>query len=177
MACKIFCVFDLNLNKFIQLLIHILYTLMCSILLLTPALPDIIQNVWNIPCTSVIVVMWDSLDPNVTYCLTVRNITTTTTTSTNTTPATTSTGQALRDNETCGIRQNYFEFSRPDCCHHDIYEFVVTGVNSIGRGPVSYPLQAMFTAGEVNRKLLQYFYNFSLMTGTDAIKYYRNYLL
>ena len=124
----------------------------------TLGLPDVAQNVRNTSYTSVIVVTWDSLGPNVTYCVTVRNIS----------------SLAPTENETCGIIKNYYNFSHRDHNAHDMYEFVVTGVNSVGRGLPSNPIQTSFLSGEIDRSVLFHDLSDNFINAIDIV--YQNSL-
>ena len=85
----------------------------------------------SITYTSIIIVTWDSLGPNVTYCITIKNST-----------------KLAR--ETCGQNATSFVFGHLD--PGNLYEFVVAGVSGIGRGPSSYPLLTNFSFGELKMR-------------------------
>lgn len=91
-------------------------------------MPDRVQNVRGTTYTSVMIVTWDSLGPNMSYCITATKAT-------------------KQSRETCDLSETSFVFSHLD--PGALYEFVVAGVNDIGRGPPSYPVLTNFSFGEL----------------------------
>ena len=88
-------------------------------------MPERVKNV-KIFYTYAMILMWDELGPNVSYCIAVKI--------------------NEHANETC--EQNGTSFVIRNLDLKFVHTFVVTGVNIIGRGPPSYPLLSNISFGE-----------------------------
>jgi len=103
-------------------------------------MPDRVSNLHNTSHPSVILLTWDLVSLNATYCVSVEVINAGRGTGTN--------------NETCGLQGGSFSLPHDEGGQYSNledtwYMFTVVAVTSIGRGPLSYSLRTNFFSGEM----------------------------